>query len=1323
MSILGKIFQTSGGKPSARLKQVERMLDQDKLADASELLSQAWAERTEETSSTDSDLLRMLRFKLFSAQVAKGNVAEALELAELIKDDDPQRLPELADAFEQAQVIELPALYIVREVALASTARKNMLLKAAKALLSKRGEAMSEDETSFMVSAAQAFPLWKEGQGLLADRFLREGRRDENAVTVYRNAYPNRKADTRLREMLLTTLVATGATDDFAASVYKDAVETSEHPEALRLLAEHYVSSGDITSATISYITRAMEKTKLSEASLQTLATHLLAAEEPPFDRLPVLLSVYRQGYSDRNLLSFLSDKLAEAGKFDDVAIDIMTHAFEQKVVTKRAILILAEHCLANERDDDFAVKVFETYLSTWPDRPQRRIYATLAHHYADLTRVDDQAQKIYQEALVDNPTDPQIVRILARAYHAVDRRDETAEMIYRQAFPQVDGGVKSQLALVLAEMRVGANDFSQETLMYLTASGRPSAGPLAARYDEALTNCFLAAGRRGEQAQEAYFNLFTRTEDSADLNPRLIALLAELIKERGTPPERGSVEMRVYRKLFELEKFSTDPEVAFVLLEDALRHGEKGAQLINLAVLCFEADADRLIKVARDTNSTTLLQEIGDFYIERHNFDLASKAFVILANFEAQPSDQIRYRLAKIHLLEGKPELALKSLEQLKAPEFTGLREYWQMAALQQQHQPDKAQELLDKLTGDGIPKFLLELRQAINLELKGELDAALRKYESLTTDPLFVKFGRWIQLERGIVMMRKGSYAPAREHLEEVYRLNSAGRAEQLLFSLALFFVAHSELKQERIRESLPLFTRAVEVNRNHRALRQVIVDILSLYGERAFFKGDLQRAAEVLEVAHRILPKRMETKILLAYTYHRLKDFPKAIIYYRDIVWTDDNPQLERSQAYAYMENGKPEKAWRVFYDLAKRGNLSPDDFSRTVLCFLQDQEAAKTGSWSRIDFSDMGGLPLVALLMHDGEFERAAAELSKLIAQDASNPQLYWYLGKAHSQLGKRDMAVHSWKKLLELCMAAGGEGTFKQRQLTEIGLAFLEAGYAQEAVQTWAQLRQLDEKNPDLAPLYAATLDLNAYQMARKDQLKLAAEEWKKALAYDPESAAIQQNFAIVTLLRDDYDEAIKQYTRLAKLWQRMIDSNPRQYAHLARLIGHLEKVINTLGLTKDRPEFDLTKVRAEDTIEFYQKANQFYWILSLEKGATPLQIEHEYFRLIKIFNPERHADDFMLVEESYTNLYKQPERRALLDLFVFNPVDITTLRSRLTSLKKDGQVSFERLDLQSNVPPPDFSQMQMRKVSEDELVAPLQELLAISFKIPDWTML
>jgi tetratricopeptide (TPR) repeat protein len=1330
MSILGKIFTPGAPKAGARVKQAQKLVEQRKLGEAKDLLEQLVAE-PEGLSDDDQQQLRELRLRVFKELLKEDGAANngALAYGVQIADSDVKTLSDVATELAGAQVIEPEALGLIRRAVEHNQQNKKLLLAHAKHLLAQRGEELSPPETEFLVLAAESFPLWKDGMSLLADRFLREGRRDDDAVVIYRNAYPNRKADRRLREVLLESLISQGAKDDFAAEVYRDAVEMGENPEALRLLAEHYISKGDLTSATAPYIQRALEKTKLGEDSLKYL-TELVLSGKAGVDQLPMTLQIYRQGYSDRALLEFTSDRLAEAGKFDDLAIEIMTHAFEQRVVTKRAVLILTEHCLANDRDDDFAMSIYERYLGTWPDRPQRRIYALLAHHYALRTRVDDQAQKIYEEALADNPTDPPTVQILARAYHANDRRDDTAEMLYRQAFPQVQEDTKKQLAQVLAEMRVAAQDFSQETLLYLTTAGRPTSGPLAGRYDEALTNCFLAAGRRGEAAQEAYFALFERTESSPELNPALVRLLAEIIKESGKTPERGSVHLRVYRKLFDLDKFSTDPEIAFVLLTDALEHKEHNSTVLQMSVLCFEADSERFVELVKRTGFEGLVQEVGDFYVEHYNFQLASKAYSIQAGFSENPSDEVLYRLAKIQLLEGEPDKALACITRLRGTEYARKRLYWEAAALQQKQDAAAAASLLSRVRGaDDIPGFLIDLREAMNMELRGELREALAGYESLQGQELYPRFERWINLERGIVLMKLDRLAEAVAHLEEVYRHNPGGRAEQIFFSIALTLQAHAYVKDDKLRDAMPLFTRAVEVNRNHRVLRQVIVDVLAYYGETAFFRGELERAISLLDVAQRVLPKRLETKKFLAYAHHRNKDYAKALISYRDIQWSDEEPQIERSQAYAFIENGQPDKAWRVFIDLARRGQMTSDNFLRLVGCFLADADAQGLKAWGKIDFAGIGeGVPLSALLLHDGEYDRAAAELMKVAAAEPNNQQVYWYLGRAYSQAGKRDMAVHNWKKLLDLAVegsddpAAGG-GATKVRKLTEIGLAFLEAGYAQEAMQTWAKLRELDDKNADLPVLYAATLDLNAYQMARKDQVKLAQDEWKKALAFDPNSVQLQQNYAIACLLRDEFDEATGQFRKLGRMWQALIDKNPRQYAPLSKQLVHLQRMLQKVEVLKERPEFDLTKINAEDWIDFYQRANQYYWILGLHKGAVPVQIEREYFRLIKIFNPERHAEDFMLVEESYTNLFKSPERREMLDLMVFNQVSMADLRTRLTRVPQDGVISFERLELPASVPPPDFSQLSPRKATDDELQAPLREMLAISWKIPDWTVI
>lgn len=1322
MGIIGKLFTSPQGKLASRLKQLDRLLEAGKVGDVAGQLQKLWDEKPPDSPAADLAELRALRVRVCQALLNSGNLDEFYSLAMSIADDDLEALEPIAAAAVDKKLIDNRAFELVRRAVSVGERNKRLLLALAKVVFAEKGEKLKPEEMDFLAETAKAYPLWKDGLSVLADHYLREGRRDGEALTIYRNAYPNRKADRRLREVLLESLIVNNECDDFAATVYRDAVETSDNDQALKLLAEYLIEQGELAPSTVPYIDRALHRTRLSPEGLRKLAELVLNSRNEYIDRATLCMAIYRQGFSDRNLLTLLSESLAEANKFDAESIEIMTKAFEQRVVSKRAILILTEHCLANERDDEFAVRVYETYLSTWPDRPQRKIYEVLAHHYAGLTRVDDQAQKIYEEALIDRPNDSIVLSILARAYHAADRRDDHAHELYHLAFPIARDEVRKSLATLMAEIHVAANDFNEDTLQYLTVMGRPTSGPLVARYDEALTNCFLVTGRRGEQAQQSYFALFERTENTPELNPRLVALLAELIKERGVVPAAESIEMRVYRKLFELQKFSTDADIAFVLLDDELTRQGKLNRLY-LGVRCFEADQERFVELIKARASEHLLIEVGDFYIEHYNFPLAAQAYK--ASFDLNPTDQIRYRLAKIHLLDGHGDLALEHLSRLDAPEFSKRRLYWEAAAYQLLGQPAQAKELLAKLTPeDGIPEYLLRIRRSINLELEGNLEESLRSFIELSGDTVYPQFERWLGLERGILLLKLRKLDAARDHLEQVYRHNPNGRAEQLFFSIALFTLAHEHMRSGNIELALPLFTHAVEVNRNHRLLRQVIVDVLSLHGENAFFEGKLQRAARILEVCHRILPKRIETKTLLAYAFHRLEDYGKAIIYYRDIAWTDDNPRMERSQAYAYLANGQPQQAWRVFLDLAKRGNLAADNFPRLVKCFLADTEAVNGHAWDKVQFPDFcKGIMLAALLIHDGQYARAIEELNRMSAEAPGDMQVHWYYGMAYAREDKRDLAVHHWKELLRLCSTASATVETKIRQYTEIGLAFLAAGYAQEGMQTWEELRKLDEKNPDLPVLYAATLDLNGYQLARKEQNKHARDEWKKALQYDPDNAEVAQNLAIVNLLLDDYEEATRQFHKLRQLWQKLINTNPRTYGHLAPLTSYLERAMNTLALTKGRPDFDLTKVRAEDAIDYYQKANQFYWILGLDKTATHAQIEHEYFRLIKIFNPERHADDFMLVEEAYLNLFRYTERRDAIGLFVFNPVLPDRVRARLSRVPADGKISFEQIEFPQTIPPPDYQQLTRSTASEGDLAAPLIDLLKINLKIADWTIL
>ncbi len=60
-----------------------------------------------------------------------------------------------------------------------------------------------------------------------------------------------------------------------------------------------------------------------------------------------------------------------------------------------------------------------------------------------------------------------------------------------------------------------------------------------------------------------------------------------------------------------------------------------------------------------------------------------------------------------------------------------------------------------------------------------------------------------------------------------------------------------------------------------------------------------------------------------------------------------------------------------------------------------------------------------------------------------------------------------------------------------------------------------------------------------------------------------------------------------------------------------------------------------------------------YTVLNLRKGATDEEIKQAYFEMVKKWDPERHTDRFMVIQQAYDRL-RDPKKRAKEDLFSYN---------------------------------------------------------------------
>jgi curved DNA-binding protein CbpA len=143
--------------------------------------------------------------------------------------------------------------------------------------------------------------------------------------------------------------------------------------------------------------------------------------------------------------------------------------------------------------------------------------------------------------------------------------------------------------------------------------------------------------------------------------------------------------------------------------------------------------------------------------------------------------------------------------------------------------------------------------------------------------------------------------------------------------------------------------------------------------------------------------------------------------------------------------------------------------------------------------------------------------------------------------------------------------------------------------------------------------------------------------------------------------------------------------------------------------------------KTEEMVDYYRRANQFYWILGLDKNATKGQIEKAYFRLVKIFDPERHASDFMLLEDAYANLTSQ-RKRERIDIFAYNPVDAGRLRQIVLGDQRVGSV-FEDLNLQVRIPEPDYTQLEPDDTPPETFISKLSDSIRIYFKLGDISVL
>ena len=142
-----------------------------------------------------------------------------------------------------------------------------------------------------------------------------------------------------------------------------------------------------------------------------------------------------------------------------------------------------------------------------------------------------------------------------------------------------------------------------------------------------------------------------------------------------------------------------------------------------------------------------------------------------------------------------------------------------------------------------------------------------------------------------------------------------------------------------------------------------------------------------------------------------------------------------------------------------------------------------------------------LQLAELLQSTDRKSEAIAELNKIASSKAFDPVSFYNLGNAFARLGESESAIAAYRIAIEQ-----RKGLYS-RAYNNLGVLLLRAGKWDEAQEAFLSALKLEsfryaEASYNLGRVYAA-----------KGQNDLAAREWRRALAVDPQHDAAKQALA------------------------------------------------------------------------------------------------------------------------------------------------------------------------------------------------------------------
>jgi len=1067
--------------------------------------------------------------------------------------------------------------------------------------------------------------------------------------------------------------------DRTTLAIYRRAFhEFSTNQDLLYALARTYSSQTPPVSEALPVVERALkffpEEQAFQRAKIAILAN--LPALTP--DQVKVLVATYKKT-KDRELADKLVGHLLAAHADDEDACRVYELVWKDHPKRTTLLSILAERYRLAGRRDAQAMEVFQAFFDDMPRERENTFY--LSRLYAQSKAASENAILVYQQALKDSPTAQldDVILALADAYLTAGKISEDAARVYRMAHsinPENYGILRALKDAAMSGGRMdGARAYPLIDYIEHPETSRGDAAALAAKLGPSL------AKERTRDKDACRIYRINVTNKSASIEEE--NLLAEVLVERD---EATVDDIPLLERAY--ERIKSDG-LALALSKLYMETGEPSEKTLPVVIRALElSPADR--KLAGWSLSYILDQHGQD----EGYFGLLARLIAmghLAAAKEVRPGvvAQTATRIARDMIREGKFKEAIELLgeafkfDQNQILQYllgvayqgsgdiqTGLGIFKDLLKADKQNPAYSYRIAVMKLMGGDLEEAetglsalakrypehpMVRLRMGMIREAQKDTEGALAEYEFIKSgDRQVVAFADY---RKAMLYCLKGEWKTALKFLDR-----AAGGGVQSAVLETARLLARVTLADREI-ESGALDTAERRLMRIHENKTppwpRITNERLVRLGISYLQKGDEKAAPRVLELAERTGIRDSRVSSLLGMTDIGIGR-PKAAI-----------ERLERALTDRDKVGG--ELAHRVWTVINLR--LGRHDDAREAADWLMARKAKDARklrflavwrnpieidwppSLEEYTYEDLGkefGFPvgMIGRMAYKRADYEAGAKFLEKYYKDEKNPdrvEAEFLLGLMYIKMKKPNLGLHYWGHIL-----SEGYKELKEKQRVEslmlLGYHFMEHGEPEKSREAFRLAGEAGEAKEQIDRAISLSHLQAGYLAAKSDNMQGAIREWEKILQSNPEDWQALQNQGLAHFWIGDDEKAMEYFNKLFALCETKQEAiDPEQYSFV---FEETRKMINQL-VSLRQIEPTRAEVKREMTLDELRSANRNYWTLGVKKGVTSEEAQANYFRLVKIYSPEKYPQDFMILEKAY-EFFNKPGLLKKNEQLVFN---------------------------------------------------------------------